>query len=339
MSATHNTATPVDPAHVQAIFCQEVLQGLQKPRKELPSKYFYDETGSHLFDLICELDEYYITRTELKIMQAFLHDIVDVLGPQCMLVEYGSGSSTKTRMLLNALPDLAAYVPIDISKNHLQGTVTTLAKTYPTLDIVPVCTDYTRPFTLPIPTKPVKRRVAYYPGSTIGNFDPEAACHFLHNIASTFPGGGLLIGVDLKKDCTLLHKAYNDRSGVTAQFNLHLLERINQELYANFQLDQFTHYAFYNPTLGRIEMHLVCGKSQHISIGNTVIPIKQAESIWTESSYKYTLEEFAQLATRAGLKVEQVWLDEDALFSIQYLSVTSQRNQGHEHRGVSIGSD
>jgi dimethylhistidine N-methyltransferase len=324
VSATDSTTSLVDLAPAQAIFRQEVLQGLQKARKELPSKYFYDETGSRLFDLICELDEYYVTRTELKIMQAFLDDIVDVLGPQCMLVEYGSGSSTKTRMLLDALPELAAYVPIDISKKHLQGTTTALTRTYPTLEIAPVCADYTRPFTLPIPTQPMQRRVAYYPGSTIGNFDPEPACAFLRNIARTFAGGGLLIGVDLKKDCALLHKAYNDSAGVTAQFNLHLLERINQELHANFQIDQFMHYAFYNPTEGRIEMHLVCGKSQCVSIGNTVIPVREGESIWTESSYKYTLAEFAQLANRAGLQVERVWVDEDALFSLQYLSVLPQ---------------
>jgi dimethylhistidine N-methyltransferase len=212
-------------------------------------------------------------------------------------------------------------VPIDIAKQHLRAAVAALAKAHPTLEIAPICADYTRPFTLPIPTKPVKRRVAYYPGSTIGNFDPEPAYHFLCNIAQTFAGGGLLIGVDLKKDCAILHKAYNDSAGVTAQFNLHLLERINHELYANFQIDQFLHYAFYNPPEGRVEMHLVCGKSQRVSIGNTLIPIKEGESIWTESSYKYTLEEFAQLANRAGLKVERVWLDEDALFSIQYLSV------------------
>ncbi len=339
MSATHSTTSLVDFAPARAIFRQEVLHGLQKSPKELPSKYFYDETGSRLFDLICELDEYYVTRTEFKIMQAFLDDIVDVLGPQCMLVEYGSGSSTKTRMLLNALPELAAYVPIDISKKHLQGAVTALAKAYPTLEIAPVCADYTHPFTLPIPTKPVKRRVAYYPGSTIGNFAPESACNFLRTIAGTFTGGGLLIGVDLKKDCALLHKAYNDCSGVTAQFNLHLLERINQELYADFQIDQFMHYAFYNPTEGRIEMHLVCSRSQCVSIGSTVIPIKEAESIWTESSYKYTLEEFAQLANRAGLKVERVWLDEDALFSIQYLSVTPQDAQRSEIRDISVGCD
>jgi dimethylhistidine N-methyltransferase len=256
-----------------------------------------------------------------------------------MLVEYGSGSSIKTRMLLDALPELAAYVPIDISKKHLQGAVTALAKAYPALEIAPVCADYTHPFTLPIPTRPVRRRVAYYPGSTIGNFEPKSACHFLRSIARTFAGGGLLIGVDLKKDCALLHQAYNDCSGVTAQFNLHLLERINQELYANFQIDQFMHYAFYNPTEGRIEMHLVCSKSQCVSIGNTVIPIKEAESIRTESSYKYTLEEFAQLANRAGLKVERVWIDEDALFSIQYLSVMPRGGHGNEVRDTSVGCD
>jgi dimethylhistidine N-methyltransferase len=330
--------TNADFTSQQLILLQEVLHGLHQPQKELSCKYLYDETGSRLFDLICELDEYYISRTELKIMQTFLNDIIDVLGPNCMLIEYGCGSCTKTRLLLEALPALAAYVPIDIAYTHLHNTVRTLTRTYPTIEIIPICTDYTQAFTLPTPTRTVKRRIAYYPGSTIGNFDQKTAYHFLRTIThSLAANGGLLIGVDLKKDPTLLHRAYNDRAGVTAQFNLHLLERINQELKANFQLDQFTHYAFYNPPHNRVEMHLLSQRSQPVTIHNSTIHIRQGESIWTESSYKYTIEEFAHLANRAGLKVEHAWLDEEALFSVQYLTVLPHYYANY--MATAVGSD
>jgi dimethylhistidine N-methyltransferase len=300
-------------------FREEVVQGLQKKRKELPSKFFYDEIGSALFEQICTLDEYYLTRTEIALMQEKMHEIVSLLGPHCLLIEYGSGSSTKTRQLLDALPDLAAYVPIDISKEYLMQSVAALESTYPTLEILPICADYTSDFAIPVPTRPVARRIAYYPGSTIGNFDPELATHFLKQIARTCHDGGLLISVDLKKDCNVLHCAYNDQQGLTAQFNKHLLTRINQELDADFHIHQFGHYAFYNPGESRIEMHLVSLKSQIVHIGEIEIVFEQGESIWTESSYKYTLKQFAQLAQAAGWKVEQVWTDPQEFFSMQYL--------------------
>ncbi len=298
-----------------------MLQGLQDARKELPSKYFYDEVGSQLFEQICELDEYYLTRTELSIMQAYMHEIVSLLGPNCLLIEYGSGSSTKTRMLLNALQDPAGYVPIDIAKDQLLRSAASLTLAYPELEVLPVCADYTSDFELPLPKKPALRRVAYFPGSTIGNFDREPAKHFLQQIAKVCQGGGLLIGVDLKKDFNILHRAYNDSQGVTAQFNKHLLVRMNQELDANFQLNQFAHYAFYNPGQSRIEMHLVSLKNQTVRIGKSEIAFKLGESIWTESSYKYNPDEFAQLAATAGFIVERVWTDPRKLFSVQYLTV------------------
>jgi len=297
-----------------------VLQGLLDARKELPSKYFYDDVGSQLFEQICELDEYYLTRTELAIMQEHMHEIVTLLGPNCLLIEYGSGSSTKVRMLLDAMQDPTGYVPIDIAKEHLLRSAASLAQTYPELEVLPVCADYTSDFELPLPKKPVLRRVAYFPGSTIGNFDREPAKHFLQQIARVCQGGGLLIGVDLKKDFNILHRAYNDSQGVTAQFNKHLLVRMNQELDANFLLNQFGHYAFYNPGQSRIEMHLVSLKNQTVRIGGSEISFKLGESIWTESSYKYTLEEFAQLAATAGFTVERVWTDSRTLFSVQYLT-------------------
>src|SRR5712692_1048765 len=308
-----------EPQH--KTFRDEVLQGLQDARKELPSKYFYDDVGSQLFEHICELDEYYLTRTELSIMQEQMHEIVALLGPNCLLIEYGSGSSTKTRILLDALQDPAGYVPIDIAKEQLLRSGAALTPGYPALEVLPVCADYTSDFALPSPTKLVSRRIAYFPGSTIGNFDREPAKRFLQQIARVCQGGGLLIGVDLKKDFNILHRAYNDSQGVTAQFNKHLLVRMNQELDANFQLNQFGHYAFYNPGQSRIEMHLVSLKNQTVRIGESEIDFKLGESIWTESSYKYTLEEFAQLAATAGFAVEQVWTDPRQLFSVQYLKV------------------
>jgi dimethylhistidine N-methyltransferase len=298
-----------------------VLHGLQDGKKELPSKYFYDDVGSRLFEQICGLDEYYLTRTELSIMQERMDEIVSMLGPGCLLMEYGSGSSRKIRMLLDALQDPAGYVPIDIAKDHLLRSVAALAGAYPALEVLPVCADYTSDFALPSPSKPVSRRIAYFPGSTIGNFDREPAKRFLQQIARTCKGGGLLIGVDLKKDFNILHRAYNDAQGVTARFNLHLLERINQELDADFHLAQFGHYAFYNPGQSRIEMHLVSLTNQTVRIGEVEIAFKLGESIWTESSYKYSIEEFARLARAAGFSVERVWTDAQQLFSVQYLKV------------------
>jgi len=299
-----------------------VLQGLQDARKELPSKYFYDDEGSQLFEQICELDEYYLTRTELAIMQTQKQEMSALLGPQCLLIEYGSGSSTKVCTLLDALQEPVGYVPIDIAKEQLLRSVAALARAYPELEVLPVCADYTSDFELPVPKQPVLRRVAYFPGSTIGNFDREPARRFLRQIARACAGGGLLIGVDLKKDFNILHRAYNDSQGVTAQFNKHLLVRINQELDANFQLNQFGHYAFYNPGQSRVEMHLVSLKNQTVRIGEVEIAFKLGDSIWTESSYKYTLEEFAHLAATAGFTVERVWTDSRQLFSVQYLRVT-----------------
>ncbi|WP_245994077.1 L-histidine N(alpha)-methyltransferase [Tengunoibacter tsumagoiensis] len=306
----------------QNTFRKDVMQGLGQQPKSLPSKYFYDETGSALFEQICSLDDYYVTRTELQIMQDNIGEMTALLGPRCLLIEYGSGSSTKTRMLLDHLPQPAGYVPIDISREQLYASVLTLHERYPQLELFPVCTDYTNDFELPEPRGEVARKVVYYPGSTIGNFDPGEAQAFLHRIAGICRGdGGLLIGVDLKKDFALLHRAYNDRDGVTAQFNLHLLERINQELGADFQREHFNHYAFYNPEAGRIEMHLVSLQEQAVRIEQMPIHFKRAESIWTENSYKYSLDEFARLAAGAGFTVRRIWLDKEALFSVQYLSV------------------
>ena len=304
------------PGHFRA----EALSGLRKWQKELPCKYFYDERGSYLFECICNLDEYYIPRTETAIMKAYIEEIVEALGPNVLLIEYGSGNSAKTRILLDHLWELEAYVPIDISREQLLRAANELASAYPGLEVLPVCADYTSAFKPPDLKWPTRRKVVYFPGSTIGNFEPGPAKQFLECIAGVCgPGGGLLIGVDLKKDPTVLHRAYNDSQGVTAAFNLNLLERINRELGYDFQTDWFRHYAFYNPLEGRIEMHLISMKDQTVHLDNTAIRFAQGESIWTESSYKYNLEDFEQLAAAAGFRTECVWTDNQQWFSIHYL--------------------
>jgi len=301
-------------------FRAEVLSGLQKSQKELPCKYFYDEQGSLLYERICTLDEYYIPRTEATIMEAHIEEMVELPGPHVLLIEYGSGNCAKSRILLDHLHNLAAYVPIDISREQLLRVTKQLTSDYPELEVLPVCADYTSSFELPVPKRPSDRIVVYFPGSTIGNFEPTLAKLFLEHIAVICgPGGGLLIGVDLKKDPTVLHHAYNDRQGVTAAFNLNLLERINRELGCDFQLEWFEHYACYNPREGRIEMHLVSLKDQTVHLDNVTIPFAEGESIWTESSYKFSLDEFEQMVTAAGFRVEHVWTDEQQWFSIQYL--------------------
>lgn len=313
-----------DCAPAMESFESEVLAGLSTFEKTLPCKYFYDACGSALFDQICELPEYYPTRTEAAIMQSNAVEMAALVCPDSLLIEYGSGSSIKTRILLDRLPRLAGYVPMDISRDHLQRTAAQLAEAYPHLDILPLCADYTTEFTLPPACRPVGSHVVYFPGSTIGNFHPIDAVEFLTSIAEVCgQSGGLLIGVDLKKEVGLLNAAYNDAEGVTAAFNLNLLTRMNSELGANFDLNQFAHRAFYNTLAGRIEMHLLSLKSQSVRIGGAEIKFEEEESILTECSYKYSLSDFAVLAESAGLAVRKVWTDSEQKFSVQYLTLAS----------------
>jgi dimethylhistidine N-methyltransferase len=301
-------------------FCTEVISGLRKSPKELPPKYLYDEHGSYLYERICALDEYYIPRTEAAIMNAHIKEMVELIGQNVLLIEYGCGSCTKTRILLDHMRNPAAYVPIDISREQLLHVAEVLDQNYPGLEILPVCADYTRDFELPVPGQPGYRTVVYFPGSSIGNFDQPSAIDFLQHIADVCrPDGALLIGVDLKKDIDMLHRAYNDREGVTAAFNLNLLERINRELNGDFQLERFQHHAFYNREEGRIEMHLVSLRDQTVHLGNVSIHFTEGESIWTESSYKYSLTEFEKMAATAGFRVAKVWTDGQQWFSVQYL--------------------
>ncbi len=299
----------------------EVLEGLQREQKQLPCKLFYDARGSSLFDQICELEEYYPTRTEMEIMSKHIDEISAFLRNKCLLVELGSGSSKKIRLLLDHLEEPAGYVPVDISEEHLMISVTSLAKDYPKLKIVPVHADYTKAFELPSLSLPWSHKVIYYPGSSIGNFTLSEATIFLKRIAKLAgKTGGLLIGVDLKKDRNVLEAAYNDKNGITAQFNLNILSRINRELDADFDLDRWMHFAFYNSDEGRIEMHLISCKNQYAHIDNTEFFFRMGESILTEYSYKYTLEEFERLVSNL-FKVDHVWTDEERKFSVQYLSV------------------
>ncbi len=301
---------------------QEVLDGLSRPIKELPCKLFYDERGSALYEEICKLEEYYLTRTETSIMQANVDQIVSLLGPRCLLIEYGSGSSEKTRILLSRLEEVAAYIPVDISRDRLLQAAAEIAADYPDLEVLPVCADYTAPFELPEISEPVSRRVVYYPGSSIGNFDKKEAVSFLGRVAALCePGDVLLLGADLKKDRAVLEAAYNDASGVTAEFNLNMLRHLNNRLGADFDLEGFSHRALYNDVEGRIEMHLVSLTDQSVQVDGVAVHFEEGETIWTESSYKYDREDVAELTDSAGFEIEKVWTDPDHFFSVQYLSV------------------
>ncbi len=299
----------------------EVLYGLTKPKRELPSKLFYDENGSKLFDEITRLPEYYPTRTEMQIMENNIEEIGSLLGEGTVLIELGSGSSKKIRLLLDHIPGLAAYIPIDISEEHLINSVNRLSKDYPDLDIIPLVADYTKDFQLPSLKKPYDHLAAFYPGSTIGNFKPEEAKNFLARIAGMIgKNGGMIIGVDLKKDKATLEAAYNDRMGVTAQFNLNILNHINHKTGAGFETKKFHHLAFYNEDAGRIEMHLISNEDQKVRLNGTVIELKENDDITTEYSYKYTLDEFEDLISDS-FEVRNVWTDRKKLFSIQYIRV------------------
>jgi dimethylhistidine N-methyltransferase len=299
-----------------------VLDGLRRPRKELPCKYFYDARGSELFERICGLGEYYPTRCELEILERYAGEMADAAGRGCVLIEYGSGSSRKTRLLLDRLREPAAYVPVDISAEHLARSAAALSRRYPGLAVLPVAVDFTGPFTLPPLPSPAGRRAVYFSGSTIGNFRPPAAVRLVAGMARLAgPGGGLLIAADLKKDAAILEPAYNDRLGVTAAFNLNLLARINRELGADFDLSRFRHLAFYNARRGRIEMHLVSLADQAVRIDGEVISFAEGERVRTEYSYKYGPDDFRALAARVGLRVEHVWTDARGLFSVQWLGV------------------
>ena len=297
----------------------EILASLEKPQKSLSPKFFYDEQGSRLFDEICELPEYYLTNTELSIMQSHVGEMAQRIGPQASLIEFGSGSSLKIRILLQHLDQLAAYVPVDISRQHLVKAADAISRDFPDIEVLPVAADFTRPFDLPNPHVMPIRNVVYFPGSTIGNFSPDAAHQLLgvmHHEAGQ--NGALLIGIDLQKDVRIIERAYNDRAGVTARFNLNILRRINREFGADFRLENFRHRAAYNTEFGRIEMHLISTRDQSVRIAGRQFDFSAGEALLTEHSHKYTYKGFSEMAARAGFSVAATWTDADEMFSVQF---------------------
>jgi dimethylhistidine N-methyltransferase len=298
-----------------------VLSGLARPVKAIPSKFFYDAEGSWLFEQICELDEYYLTRAETEILSERASAIASVLPGGVALLEFGSGASVKVRLLLDTLDRPACYVPIDISREHLLAAAESLSRDYPELAVSPLHADFTRPFRLPkmLPNGP---RLGFFPGSTIGNFHPAEATRMLARLADRLGSAGwLLIGVDLKKDPRVLHAAYNDSAGITAAFNLNLLARINRELGGTFDLDGFQHLAVYNAEAGRVEMYLTSRCAQTASVDGRVFRFRAGENVHTENSYKYSLSEFRDLAAATGYLPVAVWCDSRALFSVHLLAV------------------
>jgi dimethylhistidine N-methyltransferase len=307
-------------------FLSEAVAGLSQPQKTLPCKFLYDEEGSSLFNEICELEEYYPTRTENQILRDNVNEIASLIGSECRLVEFGSGTSAKTRHLLTHLPSMAGYIPIDISGPQLLESAVQLAGEFPGLEINPLEADYGEISEIPNTKREPRRTVAFFPGSTIGNFDPVAAIAFLRNIAFLCgTDGGLLIGVDRKKPRRILEPAYNDRKGVTARFNLGILARANRELGADFDLSAFRHRAPYNETHGRIEMHLVSQRAQMVNLDSQEFKFEEGEYITTEHSYKYTLPGFAGLALRAGFELVRNWEDRNHLFSVLFLRVRDRK--------------
>ncbi len=310
---------PPDPPND---FLDDVLVSLAAKPRSVQSKYLYDERGSALFEQICALDEYYLTRTESEILRQNADAIVACLETDCMLIEYGSGSGTKTRILLDQARELAAYVPIDISTGILMRSAEALRVRYPGLKVCPVAADYTGDYELPKLDPRETSRVVWFPGSTIGNFTPEEAHEFLDHVARVAgPGGGLLIGVDLHKDTPTLEAAYDDSAGVSAEFALNLLDRMNRELGADFDRERFGYRARYDETELRIEMSIVSLEAQRVRVGPREFSLAADETIRTEYSYKYTLAGFDERARAAGLRSERVWTDPAALFSVHYLVV------------------
>jgi dimethylhistidine N-methyltransferase len=301
-------------------FAADLITGFAETPKRTPAKWFYDRIGSELFEEITRVAEYYPTRAELQILEDHAEAIAGSVPPGAFLVELGAGASTKARLLLDHLRDLAGYVPIDISAEFLAAEAKRLRRLRPSLTVLPVAADFTEPFALPAATagRPL---AGFFPGSTIGNFDPPEAAAFLGHVGRMLtPGATLIIGIDLRKDPAILEAAYDDTAGVTAAFNLNLLVRANRELDADFDVDAFGHRAVYNAARGRVEMHLVSRRRQEVRLRGRVFRFAAGEIIHTESSYKYTVDGFRRLAAEAGWRAKAVWLDNEGLFSVHALT-------------------
>jgi L-histidine Nalpha-methyltransferase len=326
VSLAHSLLRSDTEEDARAAFARDVVSGLTASRKTLRPKYFYDEEGSRLFEEITQVPEYYPTRTEIGILEKYGSDIAQLIPAGGALVEFGSGSSVKIRTILRALDKLEVYVPVDISADFLAGEAAELQNDFPRVRVLPVAADFTRPFALPAAAQK-RPRVGFFPGSTIGNFEPGEAENFLRHAARILGNGAhFIVGVDLIKDSGVLHAAYNDAAGVTARFNLNLLARINRELGANFDLAAFEHCALFNDERRRIEMHLVSRARQRVSVCGRKIEFEVGETIHTECSYKYTLSSFGSLARRTGWTPVQSWTDERGYFSIHALAL---RNSPH----------
>ncbi|GJQ62203.1 MAG: dimethylhistidine N-methyltransferase [Melioribacteraceae bacterium] len=301
------------------VVLEEIVDGLSHRQKQLPSKLFYDEKGSALFDKICRLEEYYPTRTELMLMKDNITDIINSLGENIHFVEFGSGSSLKTRLLLSNMEKISTYVPIDISEEHLFKTVESLNQRYPDLKIVPVAADYTKPFSLPDEIRDEKNIIAYFPGSTIGNFTKVQAQKFIEGVASvTGKEGGFLLGADMQKDTGVLEAAYNDSKGITAEFNLNILEHLNREFNFNFNRSKFRHKAVYNKIEGRIEMYLISLEEQEVFSGDFKFSFGEDEKILTEYSHKYTPGLVADLVSDHFV-IQKYWTDSNNYFALFFL--------------------
>ena len=310
----------IDHSPKSANILREVLVGLSKSQKAIDPKFLYDKKGSEIFEKICHLPEYYPTKAETEILQVNAKEIAELIGSNALIIEPGSGSGDKVRFLLNELDSPEGFVPIEISRDSLLRMVEELDEEFPGLKVIPVCADFTEDLELPISLDAQKgRKVIFFPGSTIGNLDPQDAVQFLKKFGKMIDnGGGLLIGVDLKKDKELFELAYDDPQGVTAEFNLNLLNRLNHEVNAAFNIKNFDHKAFYNENLGRVEMHLESKISQLVRVNQTVFRFKEGETIHTENSYKYSVEEFCELCAKAKLKIRKCWKDAAQLFCVYY---------------------
>lgn len=312
--------TPTKAPSQTDLFFQDVISGLSGKNKSLPSKYLYDEKGSSLFDEICELDEYYLTRSEQSIIHENATLIAEQLDRNIVLVELGSGSSTKTRAILSALVDPVAYVPVDISETHLLDTAGQLRTLYPDLEVLPVVADFTETFEIPIPQRPYSHIALFFPGSTIGNFPPDQASQLLRRMAKMLgKQGGLLIGVDLQKEESQVLAAYNDAKGITSRFSLNLLTRINRELDADFDIEKFQHKAIYDSVAHRIVISIQSLCAQTVCVREHKIEFEANEEILTEYSHKYTVEGFAKFAGEHGFSLHQHWTDEQNLFGLLHL--------------------
>lgn len=313
----------------ESAFADDVVRGLKATPKRIPAKYFYDDAGSILFDRITDLPEYYPTRCEMSILESNAAEIAKLIPDGAALVELGAGSNKKARILLNAAPTLAAYVPVDICGEMIEREAVELRRDFPKLKITPVTADFTEEFELPPEAKQASARVGFFPGSTIGNFEPHEAAAFLNNVGKILgPGALLIIGVDLVKPIEVLKAAYNDKQGVTAKFNLNLLKRINRELGGTFDLDSFEHHAIYNRERNRIEMHLASLKRQKVKVAGECFDFRAGETIHTENSYKYSVETLTALARGVGWSPLKAWTDADKYFSIQAFKLDAEGGDG-----------